>query len=524
MKKFFAASLLLISFCSAAFAESWGDLAKTSWTLEHSGTEGDPYIIRGARDLAGLAKIVNDGDDMKGKFLRLEDDVDLLDIEWIPIGWNISNSENRGFAGNFDGAGHSIAKMKITRVSHEGGASSTIRSDAAGLFGYLTNDATVANLFVEGSEHDNKTSFNGLLTGYSAPKLARNCVVSGDITNGGGAAYGGNSYVGGLGGTDGRGSYENCVAYGSFRAIGSAQNYSSGIIGYASNSSGATSIKWCVGMARMLERSGNSLGPIGGICSGLVQTSRAEGDFWIYDPNDPNSPSLSATIPEGKATRAESPEEIPASAVMLDSASLYAKHDVNAPARAKLITYPIGGISKDVVSTWTFDDAGVSVRKISEGEIEITSPTAGEKSFSVRVAGLNGISASEIDGERAIVLRGAIVFGGVEARDVMISHGELSFESASASPKELRASVEPKSAQHLLTWKSSDESVATVDSGGVVRAVGAGEATITASAGGKSASCAVKVAGSVGGGSGGCAIGASLAIAALLMIKRRIAR
>ncbi len=47
-------------------------------------------------------------------------------------------------------------------------------------------------------------------------------------------------------------------------------------------------------------------------------------------------------------------------------------------------------------------------------------------------------------------------------------------------------------AGETVTWKSDDESVATVENG-VVTAVAKGTATITATAGGKSATCTVTV-------------------------------
>ena len=56
----------------------------------------------------------------------------------------------------------------------------------------------------------------------------------------------------------------------------------------------------------------------------------------------------------------------------------------------------------------------------------------------------------------------------------------------------LTATVTP-SAFTDVTWTSSDESVATVSAAGVVTGVSAGTATITATAGGKTATCAVTV-------------------------------
>jgi len=58
---------------------------------------------------------------------------------------------------------------------------------------------------------------------------------------------------------------------------------------------------------------------------------------------------------------------------------------------------------------------------------------------------------------------------------------------------QLVGTVSPASAQVTQSWSSSDTKVATVDSNGLVTAVGGGSATIKFSAGGKSASCKVTV-------------------------------
>ena len=60
---------------------------------------------------------------------------------------------------------------------------------------------------------------------------------------------------------------------------------------------------------------------------------------------------------------------------------------------------------------------------------------------------------------------------------------------------QLTATVLPSDAvDKTVTWASSKQSVATVSNSGVVKAVAEGETTITASAGGKSATCKVTVA------------------------------
>ncbi|MGE5496023.1 MAG: InlB B-repeat-containing protein [Burkholderiales bacterium] len=57
----------------------------------------------------------------------------------------------------------------------------------------------------------------------------------------------------------------------------------------------------------------------------------------------------------------------------------------------------------------------------------------------------------------------------------------------------LTADVKPSDAVYSIAWTSSDESVASVNSSGLVTAVGGGDAVITAAAGGVSASCEIHV-------------------------------
>ena len=63
---------------------------------------------------------------------------------------------------------------------------------------------------------------------------------------------------------------------------------------------------------------------------------------------------------------------------------------------------------------------------------------------------------------------------------------------AVAAAETITATVTPSSFTNV-TWTSSNESVATVSAAGVVTGVSAGTATITATAGGKTATCAVTV-------------------------------
>ena len=76
---------------------------------------------------------------------------------------------------------------------------------------------------------------------------------------------------------------------------------------------------------------------------------------------------------------------------------------------------------------------------------------------------------------------------------VTLGGGQDSVALAKGETVTLTATVAPDDATYkTVTWTSSDDNVATVENG-VVTAVGGGTATITAAAGGKSATCAVTV-------------------------------
>ena len=75
-----------------------------------------------------------------------------------------------------------------------------------------------------------------------------------------------------------------------------------------------------------------------------------------------------------------------------------------------------------------------------------------------------------------------------------VSLDKITLELFTGNTATLTATVEPGNATNkALTWSTSDNTVATVDENGTVTAVGAGEATITATAGGITATCVVHV-------------------------------
>lgn len=132
--------------------------------------------------------------------------------------------------------------------------------------------------------------------------------------------------------------------------------------------------------------------------------------------------------------------------------------------------------------TWSSSDPSIArvnangrVTAVSEGEATITVTT--------------------VDGNKTAT--GTVT---VLAQVIPVSSVTVSPETLLMAPGEtatVTASIEPANASDkTVTWSTSDASVATVNDG-VVTAVGVGSATITASCGGKEATCAVTVSGDV---------------------------
>ena len=113
-----------------------------------NGTENDPYKISTASELAFLAKSVNDGEGYCGKYLVLNNNIDLNNLEWTPIGNGI-----HAFMGNFDGKEHTIENLKISQSIHYTYEYPTGREapySDSGLFATV-QDASIQNMTIDGA-------------------------------------------------------------------------------------------------------------------------------------------------------------------------------------------------------------------------------------------------------------------------------------------------------------------------------------------------------------------------------------
>lgn len=95
------AAVLFIIPQKTAGAETW--IESAAEFAAGNGSQGAPYQISTAGELANLAKMVNDGKTDENTYFELTADIDLGGKEWTPIG-----TKDSQFAGKFSGNGKTI--------------------------------------------------------------------------------------------------------------------------------------------------------------------------------------------------------------------------------------------------------------------------------------------------------------------------------------------------------------------------------------------------------------------------------
>lgn len=152
------------------------------------GSKTNPYEIATAKQLAKLARDVNNGNTPQaflGKYFKLTADIDLSGGIWMPIGkyynYGNGNGDNRLFFGKFDGNGHVIKNMHI---QWEG----TEARSAWGLFSTLqgassTNLTTVTNLIIENAKVEKKPEFKPYGPDYKVGVVAGEIYSNTELSN-----------------------------------------------------------------------------------------------------------------------------------------------------------------------------------------------------------------------------------------------------------------------------------------------------------------------------------------------------
>ena len=189
----------------------------TEWV--GTGAENDPYIIKTANELYGLAQKVNAGETFAGKFIKLGANItinsgtasaweeDAPKYNWIPIGVS-----GKPFKGTFDGQGYSIKGMYAVEPALN-------TNSSVGLFGYVDSavikNVSLTNGYAQMEQRVGSFAASSIATEFM--NLYSNVIVNGTSSNVGGLVgeltYGGGftncwfdgtvsggTYVGGLAG------------------------------------------------------------------------------------------------------------------------------------------------------------------------------------------------------------------------------------------------------------------------------------------------------------------------------------
>ena len=194
-----------------------------------SGSEGNPYVIKTAEQLANLSYVIGAGDEKyKGKYFKLGADIilnkgELIDsagmtldstadyLKWTPIG----KSNETPFTGHFDGNGHTISGLFVST-----------KGIYNGLFGYCEctiKNLTVENSWITGNDHSGGIA-GAIGDGAVLENITAKVSVVSTYTNAGGI-------VGLAEGISNNVKINNVKSYGKVRS----QRFSGGILGIGSN-------------------------------------------------------------------------------------------------------------------------------------------------------------------------------------------------------------------------------------------------------------------------------------------------
>ncbi len=185
---------------------NWSQVADTSWYVEGQ-TE---FTITTAQQLAGLAKLVNEGNDFTDIIIRIGANIDLgtytgtegtfNNIEWTPIGGWFNH-----FNGILDGGNFTVSNVTVN----------TPGLDGVGFIGYVDSGAVIKNIKLDNIKVTGR-SYTAALVGFGGGKVY-DCAV----TN---ATVDGKSYEGIITGANNGGWYINNTVDGAVANIPGAEN------------------------------------------------------------------------------------------------------------------------------------------------------------------------------------------------------------------------------------------------------------------------------------------------------------
>lgn len=170
--------------------------------LAGDGTKGAPWQISTAADFLAFAYYVNEGNNMKGEYVKLMDNIKTVTTS---VGYyDGAINEKKQFVGDFDGNGKTVT-LNINQTAKR----------SCGLFGAIAEGANIHDVTVEGtvnSTFDDAAGVCGLVNAAAGVKIT-NCVNKANVKSTG-------NYIGGIAGWSDSGNanelvFDNCTNEGS---------------------------------------------------------------------------------------------------------------------------------------------------------------------------------------------------------------------------------------------------------------------------------------------------------------------
>lgn len=133
-----------------------------------TGTEADPYLISTAHEMAYFRNQVDAGNTFAGKFVKLNNSINLGDVNFDPIGYGYEcdkyMTDGMTFNGTFDGGNRTI--FGLYQNGWDLGSKYSYSMAGGGLFASVV-DATIKNVKISGANIVMECVDMGILVGYS---------------------------------------------------------------------------------------------------------------------------------------------------------------------------------------------------------------------------------------------------------------------------------------------------------------------------------------------------------------------
>jgi hypothetical protein len=211
------------------------------------GSAGNPYQIATLENLywitaRGTVDGLTEADRWSRNYIQTAN-IDASETSgWAGGGWVVIGTTSIRFSGDYDGQGHKIEGLYISRT--------TLAGNHAGLFGF-TDNAEIANLRLEGLNVTGRENVGGIVANNGGSII--NCYVSGFVR-------GDRNFVGGVAGNN-TGTIQDCI---SVAAVTARFNNAGGIAG-----TNAGDIQNCFSAAAVTADEINA-GGVAGLNTGII--------------------------------------------------------------------------------------------------------------------------------------------------------------------------------------------------------------------------------------------------------------